>query len=418
MSILARAISPQARSGAVSVAHPRDPVLARIFGARSNTAAGVSVTPDNALQLSAVYACVRILSSAIASLPLQMYRRLENQGRTLATTHPLYPVLHHQPNPWQTSFEYREMQVGHLLLRGNAYSRIISTGGNPVAELIPLHPDRMEPFWAPNGTIAYRYQPEDGPPETLLQDEVHHIRGYSSDGLKGLSPIEMNRESIGLARASEEFGSRFFSNGANLGGVFEHPQALGDKAYDRLKESLKNEFAGGPHNAHKTAILEEGMKWTQIGVPPDQAQFLETRKFQVAEIARIFGVPPHMIADMEKSTTWGSGVEELSIGFVVYSLRPWLVRMEQAIYRDLLTTNGKRTFFAEFNVDGLLRGDSQARAEYYSKALGSGGAPAWMTQDEVRQLENLNPKGAAAAEFPVATNVPPSPTATGGNSGN
>jgi HK97 family phage portal protein len=376
-----------------SEANPRDPIVAEWFGGTTNTAAGISVTPDKAMRLSAVFACVRILSSAMASLPLNIYQKTA-EGRESAINSPYQALLHDRPNRWQTSFEYREMRAGHVLLRGNAYSQIVYRGDGSVAELIPLHPDKVRPFWTPGGGIAYEYQPEDGPKTILLQNEISHLRGFSSDGLKGLSPIEYMRETVGLTMAAEEFGARYFGNGTVAGGVLEHPQALGDVAYDRLKRDLSAQ-QGGIGNAHKPMILEEGMKWQALSVPPDQAQFLETRKFQVSEIARIFGVPPHMIGDVEKSTSWGTGIEQQGIGFVVYSLRPWLVRDEQTIKRDLLNTRTTRQLYAEYNVEGLMRGDSAGRAAFYKEMWGIGA----YSINDIRAKENDNPIDGGDAHY-------------------
>lgn len=381
MSIVDRLIETRS----ISRANPKDPVLAEWFGGRSNTSAGVSVTPDSALRMSAVFACVRILSSTVASLPLHIYQYMDNGGRRRAKDHSLYDLLHNLPNKWQTSYEWRQLQAVHLLLRGNAYSYIVP-GRRAVDQLIPLHPDRVTPFKAPDGTVAYEYVQDNGERKVLLGQEVHHLRGISLDGITGISPIEFNRETLGMTLAAEQFGASYFGNGTVIGGVLEHPNRLGDEAYARLKKSWADRHQG-PQDAHKPAILEEGMKWVPLGVPPDQAQFLETRKFQISEIARIFGVPPHMLADVDKSTSWGSGIEEQGIGFVRYVLRPWLILWEQAISRDLLSETDRRDYYAEFNVDALLRGDSAARAEYYKAGINDG----WLTRNEVRIKENENP---------------------------
>ncbi|MGB5689248.1 MAG: phage portal protein [Woeseiaceae bacterium] len=370
----------------VNKAHPRDPVLAQWFGGGMNTTAGMAVTSDQAMRLAAVYACVRILSSAAASLPLEIYRRAADDTRERATDHWLYSLLHNRPNPWQTSYEWREMQMAHLLLRGNAYSWIGWTQGGRIDRIVPLHPDLVSAEWNADETeIVYRYQSEKGPAQRIVQRDMYHLRGLGFDMLRGLNPIEYTRETLGLALASEQFGAAFFGNGTSLGGVLEHPGHLDDQAQDRLRQSL--EKFRGASNAQRAMVLEEGMTWKPLGIAPEQAQFLETRGFQVEEIARLFGVPPHMIAHTAKDTSWGSGIEQQGIGFVVYSLRPWLVRQEQAISRDLIAGADAGVLYAEHNVDALLRGDAKSRSEYYASAITTG----WMTRNEARRKENMNP---------------------------
>jgi len=334
------------------------------------------------MRASAVYACVKVLAETIASLPLIVYRRLPNGGKERALEHPQYRLLHDQPNGWQTSFEWREMTQGHVTLRGMAYSEIIPGPRGAVEELIPLHPDRVEPKRLENGSLIYIHRPENGKERRLTQEEVFVLRGLSSDGIKGLSPIEHARESIGLSLATEGYGARFFQNDARPGGVLESPNKLDESAYKNLKTSWAEAYSGVA-NSHKPAILEQGLTWKQMGMTSEDAQFLETRKFQLSEIARIFRVPPHMIGDLERSTN--NNIEHQSIEFVVHTIRPWLVRWEQAITRDLLIGAGE--YFAEFLVDGLLRGDFKTRSEGYASAVTTG----WMTPNEVREKENLNP---------------------------
>jgi HK97 family phage portal protein len=372
----------------ISRSNPRDPVVADWWGLGRQSAAGVNVTPDRAMQIVGVYACIRILSESVAMLPLHLYRTQKKQGRRIsqiADDIPLYGVLHDQPNRYQTSFEFREMMTGHVALRGNAYAKIIPAPANPVAELIPLHPDRVMPF-KHNDNIVYRYQPENGETEYLLSQEVFHLRGLSSDGLVGIDPISQAREALGVAVASEEFGARFFGNNTVIGGTLEHPAELSDKAYKRLVEEFERRHMGSM-NAHRPAILEEGMKWSALGIEPEKAQFLETRKFQITEIARMFRIPPHMLADLERATF--SNIEQQSMDFVVNTLMPWLIRWEQAIQRCLMTSSARRNLYPKFKVQGLLRGDTKTRYESYQMAAG-GQAP-WMTRNEIRIMEDLNP---------------------------
>ena len=356
------------------------------FGGSMSTASGQTVNAESALTVSAVYACIRVLAESIASLPLILYQRTDS-GKRRAVDHPLYRVLHDRPNRWQTSFEWREMMMAHVLLRGNAYSRIVSTRGKAVAELVPLHPDRVRPFWflGSDGQehICYLYTKLTGEREYLLADEMHHWRGMSGDGLEGLSPITLQREAIGLSLATQEHGARLFSNGAQIGGFIKHPKKLSNEAFERLEKSLKEKYTGG-ENAHKTMILEEDMEYARIGMTADESQFLETRQFQVSEIARIFRVPPHMIGDLSKATF--GNIEQQSLDFVIHSLRPWLVRIEQAMVRDLLSDKESAEYFLEFLVDGLLRGDFKSRTEGYRTAIASG----WMSPNEAREKENMD----------------------------
>ena len=372
------------RSSTYDPTHPRDPGLVALFGGGTATASGVSVTVENALRVTAVMACVRVLAETVASLPLKTYKLRPDGGKESDRTHTLWALLHDQPNRWQTSFELREMLVAHVALRGNSYCKIESAGGRGRGQLIPLHPDRTMPFFAPDGTRAYAYQPNTGPRQILLQDEVWHIAGMGFDGLMGLDPIAYAREALGLSIATEAFGARFFANDARPGVYLQHPTLLGEKAAKNLRESWEARHRGDG-NAHRVAVLEEGMTVKEVGIDPDHAQFLETRKFQTAEIARMFRVPLHMINDLEKATF--SNIEQQSLEFVTHTIRPWVVRVEQSIRRDLLTESEKRTHVVEFDVNGLLRGDIKSRYEAFAVARNWG----WMSVNDIRRLENQNP---------------------------
>lgn len=348
------------------------------------TATGVPVTEGTAMRSTAVFACVRILAETIASLPLSVYRRLPGGGKGRAQDHYLYPILHDMANPEMTSFELREALMGHLALWGNAYAEIQRDGGGRVITLWPLRPDRMR-VTREDKKITYRYQSPKGEEVVLFSNQVLHIRGLSPDGLIGYSPIRMCCEAIGLALATEEFGARFFGNDARPGVVLKHPQKLSDVAYNRLKESW-NEQHQGLSNAHRAAILEEGIDIKEIGIPPEDAQFLQTREFQLEEIARIFRVPLHLVGDLKHATF--SNIEHQSIEFVVHTIRPWLVRWEQAINARLLGETERRTYFAEHLVDGLLRGDAKARNEALAIQRQNG----IINADEWREIENMNPQ--------------------------
>lgn len=332
-----------------------------------STASGKRVNARSAMQMTAVYSCVRILSEAVAGLPLQFYRYNDNGGKEKAVDHPLYFLLHDEPNPEMTSFVFRETLMTHLLLWGNAYSQIIRNGKGEIVALYPLMPDRMTVDRDEHGRLYYEYLVYDGDdvdgrtgtdPKAngkivrLHPADVLHIPGLGFDGLVGYSPIAMAKNAIGLAIAAEEYGSKFYANGAAPSGVLEHPGTLKDPG--RVRESWQSTF-GGSSNANKVAVLEEGMKYTPISIAPNEAQFLETRKFQIDEIARIFRVPPHMVGDLDKSSF--SNIEQQSLEFVKYTLDPWVSRWEQAMVRALLSAEEKKKYFFKFNVDGLLRGD-------------------------------------------------------------
>ena len=352
------------------------------------SAAGKSVNERSAMQMTAVYACVRILSESIAGLPLHMYRYEEDGSKTKAVEHPLYHLLHDEPNPEMTSFIFRETLMSHLLLWGNAYAQIIRNGKGDIIALYPLMPNRMKVERDAKGQLYYEYQTmkEDAPTMKgavyqLDPSEVLHVPGLGFDGLVGYSPIAMAKNAIGLAIAAEEYGSKFYANGAAPSGVLEHPNVLKDPA--KVRDSWNAAF-GGSSNAHRVAVLEEGMKYTPISISPNEAQFLETRKFQIDEIARIFRVPPHMVGDLEKSSF--SNIEQQSLEFVKYTLNPWVCRWEQALQRALLSDDEKGKYFFRFNVEGLLRGDYQSRMNGYATARQNG----WMSANDIRELENLD----------------------------
>ena len=340
------------------------------------------------MQMTAVYSCVRILAEAVAGLPLHLYRYTESGGKEKAIDHPLYLLLHDEPNPEMSSFVFRETLMTHLLLWGNAYAQIIRNGKNEVIALYPLMPNKMEVDRDEYGQLYYKYQRSneeaptmEGSSVILKPCDVLHIPGLGFDGLVGYSPIAMAKNAIGMAIACEEYGAKFFANGAQPGGVLEHPGTIKDP--QRVRESWQSTF-GGSGNANKIAVLEEGMKYTPISMSPEQAQFLETRKFQINEIARIFRVPPHMVGDLEKSSF--SNIEQQSLEFVKYTLDPWVIRWEQSIMRSLLTPEEKKTYYAKFNLDGLLRGDYQSRMNGYAIGRQNG----WMSANDIRELENLD----------------------------
>ncbi len=353
-----------------------------------SSTSGKRVNERSAMQMTAVYSCVRILSEAVASLPLQIYQYNDKGGKEKALDHPLYFLLHDEPNPEMTSFVFRETLMTHLLLWGNAYAQIIRNGKGEVIALYPLMPDRMTVDRDDKGQLYYKYQKNNDDAPTMEGSTVYldasdvlHIPGLGFDGLVGYSPIAMAKNAIGLAIAAEEYGSKFYANGAAPSGVLEHPGTIKDPS--KVRESWTQTF-GGSANANKVAVLEEGMKYTPISISPNEAQFLETRKFQINEIARIFRVPPHMVGDLEKSSF--SNIEQQSLEFVKYTLDPWVIRWEQSLYRALLSEEEKKTFFFKFNVEGLLRGDYASRMSGYATARQNG----WMSANDIRGLENLD----------------------------
>ncbi len=353
-----------------------------------SSTAGKRVNERSAMQMTTVYSCVRILSEAVASLPIHVYKYNESGGKEKALDHPLYFLLHDEPNPEMTSFAFRETLMTHLLLWGNAYAQIIRNGKGEVIGLYPLMPDRMTVDRDDKGQLYYEYmlssddaQTMKGSTVILKPKDVLHIPGLGFDGLVGYSPIAMAKNAIGLAIAAEEYGSKFYANGAAPSGVLEHPGTLKDPS--RVRESWQATF-GGSANSNKVAVLEEGMKYTPISISPNEAQFLETRKFQIDEIARIFRVPPHMVGQMERSTF--NNIEQQSLEFVKYTLDPWVSRWEQNMMRSLFSDNEKSTFCIKFNVDGLLRGDYQSRMNGYAIGRQNG----WMSANDIRELENLD----------------------------
>ena len=346
------------------------------FGTSSS---GKAVNEKTALQTTAVYACVRILAETIASLPLHTYR-YSPSGKEKAETHPLYYLLHSEPNPEMTSFVFRETLMGHLLLWGNAYAQIIRNGRGTILSLYPLLPNKMLVNRTDQGILYYQYE-KDGQTYFLTNRDVLHIPGLGFDGLIGYSPIAMAKNAIGMAIATEEYGAKFFANGANPGGVLEHPGVVKDPA--RVRDSW-NAVYQGSSNAHRVAVLEEGMKFQSIGIPPEQAQFLETRKFQIEEICRIFRVPPHLVASLDRATF--SNIEHQSISFIDNTIIPWVSRIEQSMQRALFSETEKRTFFVKFNLNGRLRGDAAARAAFYQTMRQNG----IMSANDIRELEEMN----------------------------
>jgi HK97 family phage portal protein len=319
----------------------------------------------------------------MASLPLVLLRQV-GRDKNRATDHALYPVLHDLANPEMTAFEWRELAFAHTLLKGNSWSQKTLNFRGETVELWPLNPNKMEGWERRGGKLYWLYRNPDDQVQALNSDIVHHIKGFGN-GVMGISPVmQAGRQATGLGLATEEFGSRFFSNGAHLNKILKHPGKLSKEAYARLQASFTADSAG-LSNAHRTKILEEGMDIEALGIPPNEAQFLETRKFQVTEIARIYRVPPHLLADLDRATF--SNIEHQGLSFVQHTLMPWAVRHEQAIWRDLLNPPDRKTLFAKYIFAGLLRGDTVSRYGAYTTGINAG----FLTRNEARELEDLNP---------------------------
>lgn len=379
-------------------------VLGRLLGGQTTTAGppphddfwytllpdGTGAAPmsaETATKISTVWRCIEIIAGSVAMLPLVIYRRRADGGRDADRRHPLYAVLHDQPNGWQTAFEFRHMLTTHVLLRGNGYAELKAGPRGFADQLWPLHPDRVQVDQQDDGSLVYTVTRQNGRRDRLGEERVFHLRGLSDDGVSGVAILDRAAMTLGIARKQERFASRFFDQSPQPGGAIEVAGELSDQAYERLKQNWIAHYAGA--NAHKPALLEGGAKWTpfQVGLTAEQAQLVASREFTKQDVATWFGVPPHMVGETTKETSWGSGIEQMSIGFVIYTLMHWLRRWEQAIARDLILATD--TYFAEHNVEGLLRGDTKTRYEAYERALG--GPTRWMTPNEVRRRENLNP---------------------------
>jgi HK97 family phage portal protein len=348
-----------------------------------SASSGVYVNADTALQASPVWACVRLLAESLASLPVIIYRRTADGGKERATDHPLYELLHDQPNPLQTAFGFKRAMMAQALLFGNAYAQIAPGTRGAVDSLNMLYADRVHPEALPGGGIRYMVTGNDGIARAVNDEDVFHLPGLSLDGITGLSLIRYARESIGLVLAAEGYSSRFYSQNARPGGILRYPKALTVDAAARLRTSWQEAHAG-LGNAHQVAVLEEGAEWQQTGMTNQDAELIAQLDWSIADVARYFNVPLHMIQQMTKTTSWGSGIEEMSIEFVTYSLLPWVRNWEDTIRKDLIVA--KRTYFAEFLLEGLLRGKQSDRYTAYNTGRQGG----WLSVNEIRRFENMN----------------------------
>ncbi|SFL93992.1 phage portal protein [Halanaerobium salsuginis] len=347
-----------------------------------NSTSGQNVTEESAMNHTGVYSAVRVIAETIASLPLNVYENLPSGGKRKATNNYLYSILHSKPNKLMTSFTFRETMMAHLLLWGNHYSQLELGNDGKIKGIWPLLPGQMQ-VKRQNDRLYYIYTKEGGGQVTFDQSEILHISGLGFDGLVGKSVIKMAREAIGLGLSAEEFGARFFSQGAQPGGIIEYPEKMSDEAYERYKRDVNKKHTG-LGNSHKIMVLEEGLKYHQTGIAPDDAQFLQTRKFQIEEIARIFRLPPHMLADLDNASF--SNIEQQSIDFVVNTIRPWLVRIEQVLNDKLISSRNNKNYI-KFVVEGLLRGDSESRGNFYKTMFNIGA----MTINDIREKEDINP---------------------------
>jgi len=345
--------------------------------------AGVHVTPDKALGVGAVFACVRLLSETVGSLPVFVYEKIDEDNREKAVEHPIYELIHRSPNPWQTPMDFYSMAVTHLCLRGNFYARVDpERSEEQPAQLVPLNPDRMQVEQLETGRLLYHYTYQDGRKETYSQDDMLHIRGFSPNGVTGVSVLEYARNAVGLTIAQETHGGALFENGGFFKYYIRTAKKLGDDGRANFRKTWQG-VHGGPAKAYNPPILEDDLEIKTLGMTLEDSQWIESRKFQAEEVCRFFGVPPHMIHLLDRATF--NNIEHMQIGFVIYTLRSWLERIEQAIEKALIAY--PEQYYVEFNVDGLLRGDQKSRYEAFQIAIQQG----FMTRNEVRRLLNLNP---------------------------
>jgi len=372
------------RSAISTLSRPKQWMVDMFGGTQSKS--GVQVSELTAVQVTAVFACVRVLAQTVASLPLHVYARTDGNEKEKAYNHPLYVLLHDLPNPRCTSYTMRIVMMVNLLLTGDAVAEIVRNNAGEIIELWPIPTGYITKHWVKGGNdIRYSVTLPDGTYKVLMPEDVLHLQWVGIENHKSFHPVALAREAIGLSMAAEEFGGRFFGEGANASGIVEYPGKLSDESYRRFKESAEEKYTG-LGNSHRLMFLEEGLKFHKLTVNPNEAQAIETRKFQVVEIARFYNVPPHLIMDLERATF--SNVEHQDISFVKYSLRPYLVCWEQEMLRSLFTPTERRQYFAEFNVDGLLRGDAESRARALDIMMKNG----VINADEWRALENMNPQ--------------------------
>lgn len=400
-------LAPRADVGDGAVFYSLDDPLVREFLRDGlEAASGATVNTETALRNPAMFRAVSLISYAIGMLPLHV---IDDETKEKAD-HPLFRILHREPNNWQTAFDFRSLMQLRALVKGNAYaliirSRQIRTGRDEIVRLVPLNPDYVQPVQHDDWSVSYRYQPPKGAERMLRPDEVFHLRGLSLDGISGMSLVKQARDAIGLALSAEMAAGRLFKNGSFIGGALTHPGKLSDPAFERLRASLAEKE--GASNAGKNLILEEGMKWENLANNAKDAQLTELRKMQVEEIARVTGVPRPLL--MVDETSWGSGIQALGQFFVQYALNPWFEAWQQAAERSLLASDEKVRLAVKFNPGALLRGSTKDQGDFFSKALGSGGAPGWLSQNEVRALDDRPPVDGGDEVSKGSQGQPPAP---------
>ena len=391
-----------------TLANP-DAWVSRWFGGGSATFSGAEVNEITALNYTAVYGAVQILANTIGSLPLELRRETADGFSEPARDNPAWDVLHNVANPDMDAMQFRETLQGHVSTWGNAYAHQIRDGGGRLVEMWPLRPDWMTPKRSvATGKLIYEYRRPDGL-RTFQRSEIFHLAGWGFDGVQGYSPISMAREAIALGMGTEEFASRFFANGANHGGVLQHPGTLSQPAHDRIKKTFEEQHTG-LHNAHKPLILEESMTWQSIGIPAKDAQLMSIRLFQLEEVARIYRVPLHLLQNLEKATF--NNIQELGISFLIYTLLPWQVRWEKAINAQLLTPAERRAgLFSKLKTKALLRGNLEQQSAFYVAGRQWG----WFTANDIRRFEDESRITAddGGDTYLQAVNMVPSGTITG-----
>jgi len=376
----------------------KDPYLAEHLGIKANSA-GQYVSPETATGVAAVHACVQLIAESIASLPLAPYQRMTDGSKEIDSTHSLYRVLHSQANQVQTSFEFREQFISSCLLTGNGYALKVLDGMGGVSELICLHPDLVTPIRLTNGRVRYEVSTDSGT-KKYTQDEILHLRYRSKDGFTGLSPITIARDTIGTALAQQEYEGSFYKHGATLSGALKHPTKLTQDGMANLKNTFRDTYSG-TGNAFKVIVLEEGMEFQPISMSQQDAQFVESRKLTLEDIARIYRIPPPAIGILHDATY--SNITEQSRSLVMHTLRPWLVRIEQAMNMALLSLDGQHTHFIEHNAEGLLRGAIKERYEAYRIAREWG----WLNVNEIRAQENMGGIGSNGDTYRQPMNTEP-----------
>lgn len=366
-----------------------------LLGCDLTSASGVAVSPDTAMGVAAVQCAVRVISETIGMLPFPLYERMGEDGKKKARGHAVWKVINGRPNPWMTAQEFRETLTAQMLLYGDGFG-LKNRAGGALREIYPLHPNRVRVERKKDFSAAYHVTMADGGTQELGPDRILHIRDLSLDGHRGLSRVRQCRDAIGLSKATELFGSQFFANSGRPGGILTTDQVMGPDAVKAIRESWA--LANSGDRKMGTAVLDGGFKWISVTQTAEEAQNIETRKFQVTEIARIFRLPPHKIGDLEKASF--SNIEQQDLDFYKSSMLPWASRWENAVDTQLLEGTDQEKFYAKLNMTALLRGDSTARSNFYQKMVQA----KIMTRNEVRILEDLDPvEGGDVFENPAIT---------------